>query len=252
MTKKICYLGDDDLSMAAVYLAGIMTHYGLPFDYIRSDQSPDESFTSTDYALYVLSDYPVANWKPGQLDHLAMAVRGGAGLAMFGGWESYHGLLGEYHKTVLADLLPVVMADTDDRRNFAQPCLVTPKTDDHPIIADLPWQSPPGIGGFNAFEPKPDAETILSTVRFSVRHEADWQFEIEEETPLLVVGKAGSGRTAALATDVAPHWIGGMVDWGNERVTQQLDPNDPDGPFIEVGNWYAQLFYQLLSWTAAS
>ncbi len=31
----------------------------------------------------------------------------------------------------------------------------------------------------------------------------------------LVVGQHGRGRTAALATDVAPHWVGGLVDWGD-------------------------------------
>ena len=60
----------------------------------------------------------------------------------------------------------------------------------------------------------------------------------------MVVGQHGKGRTAALATDVAPHWVGGLVDWGDRRVVQ-----DVAGGFIDVGNWYAQFFRNLLVWT---
>ncbi len=37
MPGKICYLGDDHLQGAAAYLAGIMLHHGLAFDYVPSD-----------------------------------------------------------------------------------------------------------------------------------------------------------------------------------------------------------------------
>jgi len=60
----------------------------------------------------------------------------------------------------------------------------------------------------------------------------------------LVVGEFGRGRTAALATDVAPHWCGGLVDWGDRRLVRQVG-----GGRIEVGNWYAELFRNLLVWT---
>ena len=45
----------------------------------------------------------------------------------------------------------------------------------------------------------------------------------------------------ALATDVAPHWVGGFVDWGKERVVADVGDD-----FIDVGNWYARFFRQLL------
>ena len=59
-----------------------------------------------------------------------------------------------------------------------------------------------------------------------------------------MVGEHGRGRTAALATDVAPHWVGGLVDWGDQRVVQ-----DVGGGSIDVGNWYARFFRNLLVWT---
>jgi uncharacterized membrane protein len=243
---RICYLGDDTLMQAAVYLAGIMEHYGLAYDHVASSESPDEEFCRRQYALYVISDYSAARFCAGQMEHLVDCVREGAGLAMFGGWESFHGRLGEYHRTALAEALPVEMGEADDRRNCAQPCLVR-KDAEHPIVDGLPWDRPPGIGGYNAFRPKAGTQVLLSTVQFSVRCEgSEYRFRQQHEAPLLVVGSFGRGRTAALATDVAPHWVGGMVDWGDERMTQDV----ADG-FIEVGNHYARFFRNLLVWTGA-
>lgn len=244
MPARICYLGDDHLAGAAIYLAGIMLHHGLEFDHVRSGDPPPEDFRNRRYDLYVVSDYPAAHFGDAAMRYVAQRVEQGAGLAMFGGWESFHGRLGEYHCSPLADVLPVVMASTDDRRNRAQPCLIN-KVADHPILESLPWQTPPGIGGWNAIEPKPAAETLLTVLPFSVRREgSDFQFTRGDESPLLVVGRHGLGRTAALATDVAPHWVGGFVDWGDRRVVQAVGEG-----FIDVGNWYATFFRNLLVWT---
>jgi hypothetical protein len=244
MSATICYLGDGSLNGAASYLAGIMLHYGMAFDYVPSSESPPAAFASQRYALYVVSDYPAARFGGAAMTHVAHCVRQGAGLVMLGGWESYFGRLGEYHDSPLAEVLPVVMQQGDDRRNCAQPCLIK-KAADHPILEGLPWDKPPGIGGFNAVTPKPDAQTLLTSVRFQVYRAGEgWQFSEGEKSPLLVVGQHGGGRTAALATDVAPHWVGGLVDWGDQRVVQEVA-----GDCIEVGNWYARFFRNLLVWT---
>jgi len=241
---RICYLGDDHLQGAAAYLAAVMTHFGLAYDYVPSAESPNAAFAPRPYALYVVSDYPAARFREEQMARVADGVRAGSGLVMLGGWESFFGRLGEYHRTPLADVLPVSMLDADDRRNCAQPCLVR-KVADHPILDGLPWDRPPGIGGFNAISPKPGAQTLLQSVPFSVRcREGRFQFDAGEPAPLLVVGTCGDGRTAALATDVAPHWVGGLVDWGDRRVVQEVA-----GGFIEVGDCYARFFRNLLVWT---
>lgn len=245
MDQPICYLGDDAIGQAASYLAGVMAHFGLPFDHVPSTSAPPADFRDQPYGLYVVSDYPAARWQPGDLDYIAARVAAGAGLLMLGGWESFFGQNGEYHRTPLAEVLPVVMAESDDRRNSAQPCLVR-QVAQHPILADLPWQRPPSIGGYNALAVKAGAQVLLSAVRFEASwHGAECRFVPGETAPLLVVGQHGQGRTAALATDAAPHWVGGLVDWGDRRVTQAIGAGA-----IEVGNWYAQFFRNLLVWTA--
>lgn len=246
MPKKICYLGDTSLPGAASYLCGIMLHYGFEFDYTPSNEPPPADFLETPYALYVVSDYPAATFGSAAMEHAVRRVAAGAGLLMLGGWESYFGRLGEYHRSPLAEALPVVMQSSDDRRNYAQPVLIN-KATEHPILEGLPWDRPAGIGGFNAIAPKPNATILLTSIQF-LAHRAASQGEFEftrgQEMPLLVVGRHGEGRTAALATDVAPHWVGGFVDWGDARVAQPVA-----GDAIEVGNWYAQFFRNLLAWT---
>ncbi len=244
MTERICYLGDDEQTGAAGYLSGILNHYGLAYDHVPSAERPGEDFLDRPYAAYILSDYPSANFPEGVLEGVVERVSRGAGLVMLGGWESFHGRLGEYHESPLARALPVVMGQTDDRRNCSQPCLIN-KIADHPVVEGLPFDSPPGIGGFNAFEPKAEASTILRSVEHRVERRPDGAFAFDRgtESPLLVVGAHSQGRTAALATDVAPHWVGGFVDWGDERLTAAVGEG-----FIEVGNWYARFFRNLVVW----
>jgi len=243
MGQAICYLGDDDLGGAAAYLAAVMLHAGLAFEHVPSTQSFPAELLARDWSAYVVSDYPASRFGSQAMAHVVRAVRQGAGLLMIGGWESFHGRCGEYPGTPLAEALPVDMQSRDDRRNFAQPCLVRPLAD-HPVLAGLPWETPPGIGGINEVYPRPGTQTVLVAVPLAVRLEVDqFSFCPQQELPLLVLGRFGHGRTAALATDVAPHWVGGLVDWGDQRIFQPVANG-----FVEVGNWYARLFANLLRW----
>ena len=278
--KPFLYLGDDHVGGAAAYLTGVLTHFGLPLQHVASGSPPQEPFNPADYATLIVSDYSSSGWLPGQMQQVADAVAGGIGLLMIGGWESFHGRKpdGEYNATPFAELLPVTLADTDDRLNFPQPCLIRRMADPgsdidtlvkHPITDGLPWEScVPGIGGLNRFTAKPGSQTLLETVPFTVRRVAvlgtgttdeqnthdEWNFTPEPAIPLLVVGNYGRGRVAALACDVAPHWVGGFVDWGTRRIAQPLSaaafPELNDDGFIEVGADYAVFLRNLARWTA--
>ena len=264
LEKKVCYLGDDDPTRAAAYLCGVMTHYGIDFDRVDSGTKPGADFQNRAYALYVLSDYAVSSFNDGDLEHIAASVKeNGSGLLMLGGWESYYGRLGEYHNTPIKDVLPVNMSDSDDRRNYSSPVLLRPTTLDHPIVAGLPWETAPGVGGYNRFDAKEGATVLLNGYRTKTAwrtpvaepnkplDQADVSIELLEEFPFLVVDEVGKGRVAAFASDVAPHWIGGMVDWGTPRVFQELPDRLGTGLFVEIGCDYAKFFAQLVRWTGA-
>ncbi len=246
MTKSILYFGDTTLDSAAAYLAGLIHHRGWAFDYVPSEQAADVDLLAGERALYILSDYPAAQLETALQELIVARVAQGSGLLMIGGWESFRGCDGQWQETPIATMLPVVISSEDDRINCDQPALVRPLCD-HPVTRDLPWdERPPCIGGFNRFAAKTDSTTLLETQRYHVsRFDEEFAFTPADRDPLLVVGTHGRGRVAALATDVAPHWVGGLVDWGPSRVATQA----PGAEAVEVGNLYAQLFWQLLQWT---
>jgi uncharacterized membrane protein len=246
--KKILYLGDTNLQGAAAYLAGLMHAWGWSFDYLPSDVPPAAEQWDTTYGLIILSDYPAANLTEHGHQAILAQVALGAGLLMIGGWESFQGLGGDWDNTPVGNALPVEIADHDDRGNCDQPVLVR-RLMNHPITNGLPWEDrPPVIGGFNQVRAKLEAQVILEACLFEARRqgERDFTFQLAECLPLLVVGKYQAGRTAAFMTDVAPHWVGPLVDWGLPRITAQA----ADANAIEVGGHYAQFLKQLLEWTA--
>lgn len=247
MTNSVLYLGDTELAGAASYLAGVMHAHDISFDYLPCDEAFSSPLLSPGRSVVILSDYPARNFSPDRLDALAEKVNKGMGLLMIGGWESFTGQDREYTDTVLKDVLPVVMQGDDDRVNCAQPCLIE-KVKNHEILGSLPFEKyPPGIGGFNRFTANPDAETILLGRSFEVSlSKGSFTFNASPQAdPLLVAGVFGRGRVCAFASDVAPHWVGGLVDWGNKR----LEAHAPGANAIEVGNWYATFFVNLVKWT---
>ena len=244
--SKILYAGDSSLNGAASYLAGVMTHYGLRFDYVPSGKRLSDTLAHGEHGLYILSDYPSANLRAADGRKILESVRAGAGLLMIGGWESFHGLGGDWDRCALAAALPVRISSTDDRVNSSEPVVVQ-KVSEHPIVRGLPFRAPPHVGGYNRLRAKAGATTILMGQHLVVKAGADGSLltAAGRSAPMLVVGQFGRGRTAAFASDAAPHWVGGLVDWGAKRISAQAK----GGGSVEVGNHYAELFARLVRWT---
>jgi len=245
MEKRVLYLGDTRLQEAAGYLAGVMSHYGISYDYHPSDAAFQGLWLTDEIGLVILSDYPAVNFAKDQLQRLAAAVNNGLSLLMIGGWESFVGLEGGSQETLVAEILPVTMQTADDRMNLYGPCLVK-QCQPHPIVQDLPFeQEIPAIGGFNCFTAKANTDVVLTSVQFKATYQDERiRFEQGVESPLLVLGSYGAGKTAAFATDVAPHWVGSLVDWGDQRVSACAPGANP----IEVGSWYAAFWKNLIGW----
>jgi uncharacterized membrane protein len=235
------YCGDGTLETGARYLGGVMSLLGIGFDYMKSATPFPTEILERDYRLIILSDYPSGNFPQGVIKEIARKVEGGTSLLMIGGWASFHGSTGDYQTSDLVKVLPVECLPYDDRLNYSQglvPEVVSP----HPILETLPWEEPPMICGCNQVKAKPDARVILILRKLRIKNE---NFSLREESfPLLVLGNYGKGKTGALTADLAPHWAGGMVDWGSERVTAQA----AGGGKIEVGNYYVIFIRNILSY----
>lgn len=245
MGQKVLYLGDTALDQAASYLAGVLAHEQIAFDYVDSATPFPDNKLSDEIGAVVISDYPSANFSPPQLEKIIERTAGGMGLMMVGGWESFVGLDGGYNNSALAEALPVTMSDSDDRVNGSAPCVIRQEID-HPLIEGTPFkQYPPCIAGYNRLGAKAGAEVVLAVDKYRISETGDGlAFSSQRVDPLLVAGDCGKGRVLAYAGDGAPHWAGGFVDWGDRRVTLQA----PGAGEVEVGNWYIQFFSNLVNW----
>ncbi len=151
---------------------------------------------------------------PNRLEMLAAWVRGGGALLMIGGYLSFSGIDGKarYGRSPLADVLPVAMADHDDRVELPEGCVPEVVVPGHPALAGVAPDWPPVLG-YNKVTAKPDASVLVA-------RGAD---------PILVAGTHGDGRSAAFTPDLAPHWA---------------------PPEFVAWDSYGQLWRSLLTWLA--
>ncbi len=124
-------------------------------------------------------------------DLLRDYVLQGGGLGMIGGYLSFSGVDGKarFQRTAVAEVLPVLMEDGDDR--VEQPQGVTPTVEmpDHPVLRGIDGDWPHFLG-YNRLKPGRD-EDVIARVGDDV---------------FIAAGQFGGGRSAAFASDCGPHW----------------------------------------------
>ena len=241
---RVLFLGETSLPGPARYLAAVLKWGGFAFDH-REDHSPiPPSLLGRRYGCFILSDYPHKSFSKRTEAWLCRQAEEGAGLLMIGGWASYTGLVGGYGGTGVEELLPVRCVTPDDRVNCPGGSVVARRRN-HPVLAGLSFSPPPVVCGYNRVRAKPGTATILDLrdLRYSSGRPS-----LSPAHPLLVLGKAGLGRSGAFMTDCAPHWCGGLVDWGARRVTVRLGR----GLSVELGSQYLRFFSQLIRWLAGA
>lgn len=245
MKKRILFLGEGPLDGPARYLAGILKWANFAYDHCGDQEPIFAEWFQRHYDAFVLSDYRHSSFTKAAERWLVDRVRTGAGLLMIGGWASFTGLVGRYKGSAIESLLPVRCIEGDDRVNWisvaANPLFRGPGK----ILKGLDWENAPVVCGFHRIEVKRKARVILSLRDLHLKLGKP---ALGRAHPLLVVGKAERGRTAAFLSDCAPHWAGGLVDWGKERVPVRLQPKIS----IEVGDQYLKFFARLLRWISTN
>lgn len=187
-------------------LTRVLEERGWKLDHVANHLAVDRfPWTATEleeYDVVILSDISAdtlqlhpdtlihGKRRPNRLAEIADYVEGGGGFLMVGGYMSFSGFEGKarFHGTEIEKILPVQMLGFDDR--FEAPQGVTPSASGvaHPALfrAESDW---PHFLGYNRLVVD-GGEVLLGF----------------ESDPLLVVGRAGEGRTAAFASDCSPHW----------------------------------------------
>jgi uncharacterized membrane protein len=237
----LLYCGDDNLRQSARYLYGVLKYLGYALDYVPSRRSLRAHQLRKHYDAVILSDYPSARISPAGQKSLVKMVADGTGLLMIGGWGSFHGYDGHYHCSKLAAALPVRCLSRDDRVNCPQGGIILPTREGDLKFRSLRFKKGPLIGGYNKVVPKPGNKILLAVRDLKVNLP---KISLSaQEYPLLVTGCFGHGHTACYMSDLAPHWSGGMVDWGQRKI--KID--NVAGYFMEVGQNYAKFIRALVT-----
>ena len=240
-SPKIFYAGDSPAGGPANYLLAILGSLGVDLTHVPPGQRVGPELMREEFDGFILSDFSRKDLDA-RADMLMEAqVRRGAGLLMVGGWGSFAGPFGGWRGSRIESLLPVRCLSRDDRVNLATGLLVQKKAH-HPMLGGLSFSRPPVLIGLNRIAPRSGARVLLTASPLTVR--SGRPALRRPEYPLLVIGEKGGVRSVALATDLAPHWCGGWVDWGDRRC--KLPVTRDFG--VEVGHLYVRFVQQLVRW----
>jgi uncharacterized membrane protein len=203
------YVEGADRLRAVLAAAGIETDY-LPGHLVPA-RFPATAAELSAYGAVILSDIGANSLllapqvfersvaTPNRLEAVEQYVREGGGLLMIGGYLSFAGIdaKARYQGTPVETALPVTISVHDDRAERPEGVRPQVTHDAHPVLAGLPAEWP-ALLGYNQLTAKPDAEVLARC----------------GDDPLLAVGTHGAGRSAAFASDCAPHWCPpAFMDW---------------------------------------
>lgn len=243
---KILYAGDSAAGGPANYLLGILRHLGADTLHLPPDKPLAAGrLKKKKFDLFILSDYSKKMLPAAAERELVGQVEAGAGLLMVGGWGSFSGPFGGWRGSRVEKILPVECARRDDRIPFPGGALVVLKNP-HPAVAGIAFDPPPVIVGMNDVRPKKNAQVVLAAKK--ILAVGNHLFFDSIEHPLLVFDSDPRRKVAAFAADFAPHWCGGLVDWGLKPLKLRVR----DKIQIEVGETYVQFVSSLIRWLAGA
>ncbi len=230
MKKNILYAGDSPAGGPANYLLAILKNLKVPFRHVP----PSKILKPGKFDAIILSDFSRKNLPAASEKKICEQVRQGSGLLMVGGWGSFSGPFGGWRGSMIEKLLPVQCLNHDDRLNFPAGALIKQKNRNSGVFNSLSFSNPPVICGMNRIRVKPSGRVILTARKIAGG----------KEYPLFIIDSNPGSRIAALTTDLAPHWCGGMVDWGTKR--RILPVNEKIR--VEIGNAYVNFVQSILKW----
>ena len=239
---RILYAGDSDAGGAARYLLAILRSLNTQTTHLPPDQQLSEKILSHPSDAVILSDFPRRNAPASSQRAILRQVQHGTGLLMVGGWASFSGPFGGWKGSTIEKLLPVTCAPSDDRMNFpggAYPVLARPCK----MFRSVSFENPPAIVGANRIRAKRGVHVILTLQKIIASGSGLRRQSVSH--PLLVVDPDPAKRIAAYTSDFAPHWCGGLVDWGPRTIRI---PVGYSAGHVEIGTGYVRFVSTLIRW----
>ena len=246
---KVLYAGDSPVGGSANYLLAVLKKLRATVRHLPPSQTLHPRLLRQRFDAIILSDFSRDRVPHAAEAAMARQVEDGTGLLMVGGGGSFAGPFGRWRGSRIESLLPVRCLGRDDRKNFPTGALMMPQAH-HPMFRSLSFQELPVICGLNRVQPKAHSTVVLTATPLAARRNhatGGVDVRVSPATyPLLVVDSHPRRRAAALTTDLAPHWCGGLVDWGHRRVMLPVTRTIR----VEVGDRYLQFISSLIRWLA--
>ena len=241
---KVLYAGDSPVGGAANYLLGVLKFMKADVTHVPPAQKMPARLFKKKYDVILLSDYSHKKLLPGTEEALVRQVKAGAGLLMVGGWGSFSGPFGGWRGSLIETVLPVSCSAKDDRLNFPGGASVG-KNSAHQSIKNINLNYAPVICGMNRVIPRKKSKVVLHA-RKNLSNGKKIRLDSSKH-PLLIVSEKKGLKTAAFTCDFAPHWCGGLVDWGKTTLRLPVNPKIQ----IQVGDYYVRLISGLIAWLAS-
>lgn len=235
---KVFYAGDSPAGGPANYLLAILRRAKAKVTHLPPGKPLKRSYLKNQFDLIILSDY--SRSQAGQEGEIAIAAQviKGAGLLMIGGWGSFSGPFGKWSGSVIEDLLPVSCLKKDDRINFSSGAWIT--AGEKNALKSFSFRPSPVLCGLNIVKPKKFSRVALNAQPLVASGKRGLKLS-SKKYPLLVFS-TGKIRSAALTTDLAPHWCGGLVDWGTKRLKLPVAGSIQ----VEIGDQYVRFVETIL------
>lgn len=240
---KILYAGDSPLGGPANYLLGILNFMKADVLHLAPGEVCSGQHLKKQFDAIIFSDYSSDAVPESSQKIVYEQAQNGAGFLMIGGWGSFTGLNGSWRNSLIEDLLPVRCLKKDDRKNFPSGALMAQKQK-HKMFQSVNFKNSPILCGLNEIGLKKNSMVLLTAKPIQLSKS---RLVFKGEVPLLVVDSNSKRKRAAFTSDIAPHWCGGMVDWGSKRM--ELSVNNKIK--IEVGDQYVRFFTALIHWLGA-
>lgn len=237
---KILYAGDSPEGGPANYMLAVLKHLKARFVHVPPAKKLTPNLFHQHFDAIILSDFPKSKAPSDSEKKIAQQVEGGTGLMMVGGWNSFAS--GGWQNSTVAKILPVDCAEHDDRMNLPSGAVISFKKS-HPVFKSIHFKNPPVICGLNRIKPKRGSSVLLSAKKIVTHSNSRPALDLKE-FPLLAVDSNRGKCIAAFAADIAPHWCGGLLDWGKSRRKLQVSPTIS----IEVGEFYLGFLSNLVLW----
>ena len=245
MKSRVLYAGDSEIGGPANYLLAVLRQGGFGVTHIPPEQALKMADVRQEWDAVILSDYPAKSCGAQVQEEISRCVGQGAGLLMIGGWASFSAPWGLWQGSILERILPIRCLGKDDRTNFFSGAAVIQK-ESHPALDPKIFRKSPSICGLNSVRVKDSGRVILAAKPVLIRStavEVSASFK-NKEFPLLIIDQNPKMRVAIYTSDFAPHWCGGLVDWGEKRLQLPVAP----GIGVEVGDFYARFIVSLVNW----